>query len=164
MVYKTCYLRFRALPSWGFCASDASQVVYVTGALLKKARIGGIFVNICDCDVTNPRRTEYIKYYWTDIRCSNVQGAWRLPQRDAAGLSHFWQSNKYCFYLNKCNWIVLHMWYWDNQWAIHTIYLHLYNILTRAHSPNDADQFMCIDNHLYTPVMSTEVTVKYSVQ
>ena len=27
---------------------------------------------------------------------------------------------------------------------------------------NDADQFVCIDNHLYTPVTSTEVTVQYN--
>ena len=29
---------------------------------------------------------------------------------------------------------------------------------------NDADQFMCTDSYLYTPVTSTEVTVKNSVQ
>ena len=45
MVSKACYRRFRALPSWNLCASDLSQIVYVTGALLKKARIGGIFTN-----------------------------------------------------------------------------------------------------------------------
>ena len=28
---------------------------------------------------------------------------------------------------------------------------------------NDADQFVCIDSHLYTPVTSAEVTVQYSV-
>ena len=36
----------------------------VTGALLKKARIGGMFANNCDSDVSNPRRTGYIKYHW----------------------------------------------------------------------------------------------------
>ena len=46
MVSKTCYLRFRALPSLDLCASDVSQIVYVTGALLKKPRIGGIFLII----------------------------------------------------------------------------------------------------------------------
>ena len=39
---------------------------------MKKARIGGIFANNCDCDVSNPRRTGYIKYHWTDIGFSNV--------------------------------------------------------------------------------------------
>ena len=34
----------------------------------------------------------------------------------------------------------------------------------RRGNVNDADQFMCTDSHLYTPVTSTEVTVKYSVQ
>ena len=28
--------------------------------------------NNCDSDVSNPRRTGYIKYHWTDIGCSNV--------------------------------------------------------------------------------------------
>ena len=41
-------------------------------ALLKKARIGGIFANNCDCDVSNPQHTGYIKYHWTDIGCLNV--------------------------------------------------------------------------------------------
>ena len=49
---------------------SVSQIVYVIGALLKNARIGEIFANNCDCDVSNPRRTGYI--FWADIRCSNV--------------------------------------------------------------------------------------------
>ena len=35
-------------------ASDISQNVDVTGALLKKERIGGIFTNNCGSDVSNP--------------------------------------------------------------------------------------------------------------
>ena len=72
MVPKACHLRLRALTSGNLCASDVSQIVYVTGALLKKAKIGGIFANNCDSDVSNTRNSEYIKYHWTDIRCSNV--------------------------------------------------------------------------------------------
>ena len=84
MVSKTCYLRF-------LCASDVSQIVYVTDALLKKARIGGIFGNNSDCDVSNPRRTGYIKYYWTDKMferacASDVSGSchWRVSLKMAA--------------------------------------------------------------------------------
>ena len=67
MVSKTCYLRFRALPSRDLCASDVSEIVYGTGALLKKAMIGGMFPFNCDCDVSNPRCTGYIRYHRSDM-------------------------------------------------------------------------------------------------
>ena len=69
---KICNVGSRALPYRYICARDVSQIVYVTDALLKKARIGGIFANNCYSDVNNPRRTGYIKYHWTDIGCTNV--------------------------------------------------------------------------------------------
>ena len=72
MVSKTCYLRFTALLSWDLCTIDVSQIVYDTGTLLKKVSTGGIFANNCDCDISNPRCTEYIKYHWTDVGCSNM--------------------------------------------------------------------------------------------
>ena len=53
-------------------ASDISQIIYVTGTLLKKARIGGRFARNCDSDVSNPRHTGYIRYPWTNKGCSNV--------------------------------------------------------------------------------------------
>ena len=74
------------------CASDVSQIIYVTGALLKKARIGGIFANNCDCDVSNPRHTGYIKYHDRHRMCaSDVTGLcnWRITQ-DGSALNSTW--------------------------------------------------------------------------
>ena len=68
--------------SWIQCAailrhriSDVSQIVYVIGALLEKAKLGGGLAHNCDSDVSKPRRTGYIKqveYPWTDVGCWNV--------------------------------------------------------------------------------------------
>ena len=46
--------------------------------IVEKAKFGGIFANNCDSDVSNPRRTGYIKYHWTDIGCSNVHALMTL--------------------------------------------------------------------------------------
>ena len=74
MVTKTCYL----------CASDVSHIVYVTGALLKKATIGGIFTNNCDSDVSNLRRTGYIK-----IPLHRRKMFERACTSDVSGLRHW---------------------------------------------------------------------------
>ena len=82
MVYKTCYLRFRALPSCDVCASDVSQIVYVTGALLKKARIGGIFAIYCDNDESNPR----LRKQFTSL--AQRHSRWQRPESNTECFSN----------------------------------------------------------------------------
>ena len=78
-------------------------IVYVIAALLKKARIGGIFATNCDSDVSNPPRIGYIRYHWTVIGCSNVH----VPVTQVVYVTdakvsswHYPESNMECFWYN----------------------------------------------------------------
>ena len=61
-------------------------LVYVTGALLKKARIGGIFANNCDCDVSNPQIPLDRNKMFERACASNVSGLrhWYISLKMAA--------------------------------------------------------------------------------